>query len=503
MRKWSLRTNWDMNRVPEDTVPTPVEPIYQITATRQRQPVGPPREVRTGENFRGVRLRFNNSGSAKTELRMFFPRWYMYEMYGQSELDITPFSTTLRTCHVVIGSTRTLCEAFAPTDHGFWMRTTGEIDLPANANFELELIYQTTGQFAQEPPSYHVHPIRNERSYVGSTLDQVQSLLSGVNPSNTDISEPVWGPNLIVGLGVPSGPTMLVLNDSIGHYTPNTNYGVDDRGNMGFIARYLDTNQRVPYHFMSGGDSTVSGELIGEGTESRWDNLKQVEQWNNGTPCFSNILIQTGGYELGDAAGMSANLTQLIQRIRAIYEDIPIFAATLLPQTDSTDQFVTLDAQTVRTNAGPNLTLYNTELKQRTDLAGIIDIAGATGITNDKWPVLLKQTTVGFNYGNAAGTQSYSSLRLANDLMLLGDNIWLGKITSGGEKRIHTVSQIAPLTTLQSSYSIVPAGTLQLVALSTDYAYRSATADGMRMTLTYSNERTDLLDQTVKQSFQV
>ena len=246
---------------------------------------------------------------------------------------------------------------------GAW---TDDKDFPVNVLQESAFVvateYRTTvGQ--NQIPNSRIQKHRGERIWGAAAGVGLESMLDAPGTASAaalDTNYGVqnqpqfYGPDILVQKGWDGRPVALVVCDSIGESRQEFSVSADARGNLGWLRRWLDTNDathgRTP-HYMIGLPGAGSVRELATSAFKRWDNLDQVMTMNAGAPPFTVIVDQMGQNDLQTTyATMRANYKNLVTRLKARYPGAQVVATGVLPRTTSTDFYKTRANQTPVTN---------------------------------------------------------------------------------------------------------------------------------------------------------
>ena len=341
-------------------------------ATRNRQPSGTLVTVVAGAEYKAVKLAFGNGSAPKRDFRFHFSGYGLTEGGVSPAESLVPNSVqTLDSVEIVYGGATyamTLASSTVPAGGlGVWAAGVLPVDVAADAVFGVNVIYHGAVGNTQVPV-YQVQPQRGERVYGAADLAGVQALLAAGGASNLAETASYWGPDIMVAKGWDARPVALVLCDSIGDQKNDDRLHADDRGNQGYLRRWLDRKDavygRVAHQMMGVSGAHAEFELLATNVPGsspaspsikRWQVLDEVIAFNGGQPPWTVIINQMAQNDI--ATTLPVTLTRvngLLDRLLARYPGQLIVGLTLLPNTTSTDNWRTRASQSPRTNAAIN-----------------------------------------------------------------------------------------------------------------------------------------------------
>lgn len=182
-------------------------------------------------------------------------------------------------------------------------------DVAAEADLELWTFYHVAvGE--KFYPVYRVQKHRGERVWGASDLASAQAFKATPDAASSAVldtnyggqTQPqFYGPDFMVAKGDWDGrPVALCTVDSIGEARQEFGPVADDRGNLGWLRRWLDKNGglgRVPHFMMGVPGAAALRELTGSGSTiatRRWAVLDEIAAFNAGKKAFTVIASQLG-----------------------------------------------------------------------------------------------------------------------------------------------------------------------------------------------------------------
>jgi len=448
---------------------------YMFFATRNRQPSGAVVTIAAGAEYKAVKLLFGNGSTPKRDFKLHFSGFSMTEGGASpAESQIPNATQNLDSVALIYNGVSYPCSLSASTIAagalGVWASVLLPVDLAADDIFGVDVIYHgAVGE--TQIPVYQVQPQRGERVYGASSLSAVQTLAASAGPSNLIETASYWGPDLMVAKGWDGGPVALVANDSIGDQRNDDRLHADARGNQGYLRRWLDIKDpdfgRVPHHMMSvpGAHAeylmlttNVPGSSPPSPSIKVWQVLDEAIAFNAGALPWTVVVNQMGQNDLAtDLSLTEARVNSMLGRIEARYPEQRIVGLTLLPNTTSTDNWLTRVNQSPRTSAAINgypagvKYQYNDYVKAGMGgrLAGSIDAYApihdpAYGGT---WPAPYFTTTLAEQAGSN-GTATYTTVVLNSKPQLGSFLVWGTPSSSntGHAGSIVSISGIGPYT---------------------------------------------------------
>ncbi|MBY5533054.1 hypothetical protein HFO58_07705 [Rhizobium leguminosarum] len=316
----------------------------------------------------------------------------------------------------------------ADQTNGQWTDAMSLPDVPAESAIEIWVFYHTaTGEKIW--PVYRVQKHRGERVWGAVDHASLLPFMSDPLAASTPALDTAYGTqnqpqyyncDFMVAKGDWDGrPVALAFVDSVGESRQEYSAAADDRGNIGWLRRWLDKDGgigRVPF-FMIGmpGNGSVR-EYTGSGSTiatRRRDIVREIIAFNAGKWPFTVVINQMGQNDTSTLYNtwFNTNYRSVVTRIRAEYVGCKIVA---MPPLGRTDIQKTITLTSVGTVATATVASGTTGMHTGQTLS----IAGATPTAYNGSYVITVTGPNSFTYNFAGGTSPATGTIRAGDLGL-------------------------------------------------------------------------------------
>ncbi|QIG68006.1 hypothetical protein EVB55_071 [Rhizobium phage RHph_Y68] len=214
---------------------------------------------------------------------------------------------------------------------------------------------------------YRIQKHRNEKFYGAGDLASVEALVDADGPvspaaldvfydtvgNQTNSQQLAYGPDIMIAKGDWDGrPVVLAVTDSIGHSRQEIASSVGDRGEYGWVGRWLDREEdgRIPYFIMGVPGAKMQNEL-GTSATLRWQVLNDIKTMNGGTYPFTDVLVQGGTNDNNTTLSTwKSRLTAVNTAIKNwVGSTVPVLFCTIPPQNSTTGSYLTQAVISVNT----------------------------------------------------------------------------------------------------------------------------------------------------------
>lgn len=348
---------------------------YMAFATRTRNPSGTPVSIGAASStYKCSKIVFSTPSYPTNDLRFHF------EGFASVESGSSPQETVLPNAPMIIdkvilkvgtalhelefgGASGT---SIASGSIGAWTdRIVLSQSLLPESDIELWTFYH--GEIGNtQVPVYRVQKHRGERIWAASNLAELETYLSDpLAPStpNMDLNygsstQPqYYGPGFMVAKGWDGRPVALAVVDSIGDERNEFAVSADQRGNLGWLRRWLDNPDgigRIP-HMTIGCAGSGSARELNTNALKRWAVIDEVRSFNDGKLPFTVMLneLQTNDYD-ANYSTFRSRYAGFLDRFTAAYPQVKKVGVTALPRTTSSNAWRTRASQTYVSGAEPS-----------------------------------------------------------------------------------------------------------------------------------------------------
>ncbi|AHC30587.1 lysophospholipase L1-like esterase [Rhizobium phage vB_RleS_L338C] len=450
------------------TVPAPIVDAdrYLFFATRNRMASGNIVTALTGTNYVCTKIVVNSPSYKTRTFRFHLPGFALTEGGNSPQETVvtgvigTPGNSVLidsmfmrvngvfYQCKFGGNNTVTVVDQ----TNGQWTDALTIPDVAAETPIELWLFYHTAvGEKVY--PVYRIQKHRGERvwgaSDAASLLAYMSDPLAASTPAldtNYGLSSQVqyYGADFMVAKGDWDGrPVVLGFVDSLGEARQEYGMAADDRGNLGWLRKWLDKKAgigRIPHCFIGVPGAGSVREYTGTGSAiatRRRDIIREIKAFNNNAWPFTVIGNQMGQNDTGATYTQffTTNYRSLITRLRAEYPGLKIVAFPPVGRT-STTRTVTL------TSSGTVVTATIASGINGLVTGQTVSISGATQTEYNGNVVITVTgpTTFTYNFAGSATSPATGSIT-ANDLGLrpefqsfAANNTWPADATDASGK---------------------------------------------------------------------
>ncbi|QNG62568.1 hypothetical protein B1VFA_091 [Rhizobium phage B1VFA] len=307
--------------------PVDVDPDrYMFFATRNRVPTGTLVTAAAGHNYVTSKIVVNTPEYPVNHLRIHFSNFLLTEGGNSPREQATgAIQTNAKVIDKVFAfANGELVQVkfggapgvtIATAAKGVW---SDEIVFTNKVTSDTKVTFFTiyhTAVGEKQIPVYRIQKHRGERVWSGADLATVEAYVTNpdadsVGPldvSYASQSQPqVYGPDFMVAKGWDGRPVACCFVDSIGEARQEFSAAADDRGNLGWLRRWLDKKAgigRIPHMMMAGPGAHAEYEMTGTGSNiatTRWDIVDEVKAMNGGTKLpFTVFVNQMGQNDTG------------------------------------------------------------------------------------------------------------------------------------------------------------------------------------------------------------
>ncbi|QIG70582.1 hypothetical protein EVB91_014 [Rhizobium phage RHph_I1_18] len=256
----------------------------------------------------------------------------------------------------------------ADQSNGAWTDALTIPDVAPESAIEIWTFYHTAvGEKVW--PVYRVQKHRGERVWGASDLPTLQAFMSDPLAASTTALDSTsaystqsqiqyYGPDFMVAKGDWDGrPVLLGFVDSIGEARQEYAAGADDRGNLGWLRRWLDRDAnvgRIPHCFIGVPGAGSVREYTGSGSSiatRRRDIIREIYAFNGSQWPFTSILNQMGQNDTSTSYStwFNTNYRSLVSRIRTEYPGLKLVAFPPLGRTSNARSVTLTSSGTVVT----------------------------------------------------------------------------------------------------------------------------------------------------------
>ncbi|WP_425376295.1 hypothetical protein [Rhizobium vallis] len=338
----------------------PVDPDrYMFFATRNRMPSGALVTAAAGTNYVCSKIVVSSPSYRTNTFRFHFSGFASTEGGNSPQETIYAGNATVIDGLLIrVGGAFHACSfagaagvTIADQSQGAWSDPLTLADaVAAETDIEIWLFYHTdAGQM--QLPVYRIQKHRGERIWGAADYASLLAFKDTPDADSTPALETnyggqtqpqYYGPDFMVAKGEWDGrPVALVACDSIGEARQEFSAAADQRGNLGWLRKWLDSAWRIPHLMIGMPGAAAFRELTGSGASiatRRWAIVDEIIAFNGGKRPFTVILNQMGQNDTTTpySTFFTTRYLGFVNRLRARYSGVKIVALPPLGRTSAT-----------------------------------------------------------------------------------------------------------------------------------------------------------------------